>query len=86
MICPLMSRPVMTECSDRGEVYHRTEFYEVDCKEGECAWWNAEYEQCAIRSIDDLLDQINAEGIEIYEPEDCEDCDTCDCDFDEDEH
>lgn len=75
MYCPLMSA--------------RNGF--VECQEGKCAWWNDEYGhgQCAIRSIDVSLDNIDRNGIEIYEPEDECDMDEdslCECDFDEEEH
>ena len=71
MYCPLMSA--------------RNGF--VECREKNCTWWNAGYECCAIRSIDDSLTSIDREGIILYEPEDdCENCDTCECEFDEEEH
>ena len=46
MICPVMS-------------YHRENFAERECEEGDCAWWNKNCGKCAIATLAENSESVS---------------------------
>jgi hypothetical protein len=60
MICPLMSRPVLTHTDDGGFTTENSDPVMVECLKEDCQWWvrRNTTNACAIVAIAELLSAI----------------------------
>jgi len=64
LICPLMTGYVYAGASNEDTGPHP-----VECFKDECGWWVEGKDKCSIGVIAEALDQLEEQGINVYQKE-----------------